>query len=181
MKPTSTFCLLFFLVVSCGSSPMSTTPMKILSSEEQKIQSVLTQVLTILSGEKNKQRDWDQFLSHFTPDATIGYSYTAKTGLKEYRSLPVKEFAESNNKFYSDNRFYEQSTQTEIFEWNGIASAHQAYTVHLNTSTLSPESATVKGINYYRLVKVGNDWKIVSLIYAQEDKNNKIPVLNNYN
>ena len=170
MKTISTLLCFLVIFICCQPQPVQTTA----EADNKAIQLILTETLTILSGEAGEQRNWEAFLSHFTNDAVIG-SISKRDGKQIYHSNSVDSFVEQNGGYYETNDFFEVETGNTISVWNGIANAEQAYNIYTSKENMQAGKIELKGVNFYRLVNTGDEWKIQSIVFAQADEDNPIP------
>jgi len=132
------------------------------------IQLVLSQTLDLISGPAGP-RDFKSFKDMFTPDASIGVSQDGK-----YYTFTPQQYEERNGPFFEENDFYEEQVSVDISFWKGIAEAKQAYHIFLGNPATAPIDK--RGINYYRLVKIDDKWKIQSIVFATYQEGEALPI-----
>lgn len=155
--------------------PNEIEDLSIYDSIEGELIKIMTEMLEVISGEKEKIRDFDSFRNFFTEDATLSATVENKElGAMEERSLTVEEFIDQNKAFYEKNDFWEIPKDHEILKYEeNIATADQLYEIFL----ADPASAkpVVIGVNTYEIVKENNEWRIASISYRAYKDLSELP------
>ncbi|WP_430412438.1 hypothetical protein [Kordia sp.] len=133
------------------------------------IDGVLTKMLTIISGEKGKKRDWKALENLFLPSATFSVRSPDKSYETQFETVNLEDFIESLKDSYYDNGFYEVETGKVVNEFNGVANVFQSF------YGKDSEGNEERGINSYQLVYLKNRWWIANMVWTFETDEVKIP------
>jgi hypothetical protein len=116
--------------------------------------------------------DMDHLLSHFAPEARLGAVSNGATALKS--ATEYFEGWKSGMEQFQPDLLEEFEIEGKSQYFGNIAYHTSLYGVHVNTR----DSLVERGIMNYQLVKLGEDWKVLSMIWQSEKDGNTIP--NNY-
>ena len=132
------------------------------------IDGIVNEVLTIVSGEKGKKRNWERFRQLFLPTAQFAVLFHKDDGTKSINTLTLEEFVRLAGHSYQDSGFLEYEIFKTVDEYNGIAQVFQSY----YAKELDIEE---KGINSFQLIHDGKRWWIFSLMWTNDRNGVKIP------
>lgn len=156
------FSLLFSLILTLNCTAQD-APQEAVKS----IDGIVNRGLAIISGEKGKQRNWNEFRQLFTPTAQFAVLMHDSTGNTQYRSFNLEEFVRIGMRGYETNGFLEYELEKTVDEYNGIAQVFQSY----YAKGLTEE----KGINSYQLMYDGNRWWITSILWTSNSNGVPLP------
>jgi len=138
--------------------------------DTRSVESVISAFLETVSGSKNQDRDWIRFANLFTDTADLAIVRTDKNGKTIAQSVPLNDFIVQNGPAYRARGFNQVELSRQITEWNGIASALQAYEWSVEDSDYK-----VRGIHNYQLIYSGDRWYISNLVFSSENESTPIP------
>lgn len=158
--------LLLFCFTACQSKVNPTKSIvneSTSSADEESIRMVIERTLDLISGTKEQVRDFDSFRKQFTSDAIIGVSTNGN-----YLSFTVEEYIERNTPFFEKSDFIEKQLGYSISSYKSIGSVSQSY----STTVTDDEGIqlTSYGVNFYRMVKIEDEWKIQSILFTPASK-----------
>lgn len=160
MKKISTLFLFFLLSVSLTSGQND--------DAVNHIDTIVNEVLSIISGDPDKVRDWEAFRNLFDPHASISFLQHDSLGNNIYHSFSLDEFVEIGKNNYSNNFFLEYEISKTVDEYNGIAHVFQVYYA-------KGAESEEKGINSYQLIHDGNRWWITSILWTDDTNGVEVP------
>ena len=171
-------CLLLFAAVAFPQGgdkkegKMSETPAADYSKDHESIDSIITALYDVISGPKEKKRDWARFEAIFYEGARLIPSGKGRDGITRARVNSPSEYRKGAEPFFARNGFYEQeiARQTDVF--GNIA---HVFTTYEARYTLEDEKPFMRGINSIQLVNDGKRWWILSIFWQQESKESPIP------
>ncbi len=135
------------------------------------IETTIEALLNTMSGPPNQDRDWFRFINLFTDKADIAVVMkNEKTGQREAISVPLIDFVKQNGPIYRARGFNQVEIGKKIHEWNGIATAIQAYEWGVANNDFK-----VRGVNHIQLIYSNNRWYITNLIFTSESDESPIP------
>ena len=162
MKPLL-FGLLLFIAV-----PLPAQNQKPHTNSVSSIDGIVNEVLSIVSGEEGKERDWEQFRQLFLPTAQFGVLYHKNDGTKQINTLTLEEFVRMAGQAYQSDGFIEYELSKKVDEYNGIAQVFQRYYA-------KEQDIEEKGINSFQLVHDGNRWWIFSILWTNDRNGVEVP------
>ncbi len=140
-------------------------------ADVESIESILTAVYDVISGEAAAPRDWDRFLSLFLPEARLIPSGFGPEGNHGYRVWTAKEYSERAPAFFAENGFYETELHSVVERYSAIAHVFSTY-----ESRNSPDAEPFqRGINSFQLMNDGSRWWVVSVFWEAESEDRPIP------
>jgi len=153
-------CVLFGPVQGFGQ-PVPTKP---------SIDTVITELYGSLKFNSNKMPDWDRFRSLFIDDA-----YLIHVADTTYQRMSVETFIEAYQEQIDSGNFisfneYEIHRVTDTY-----GHISQVYSTYKEEAETSGGPINSRGINSIQLLKKGNRWYIVSIIWYDENEKNPIP------
>lgn len=132
------------------------------------IDGIVNEVLSIISGEKGKKRDWKKFKSLFLPTAKFNAVFHINDTTTKLVTLSLDEFIEKVGPEYEKNGFLEKEISKTVDEYNGIAQVFQSYYAKQNNHE-------EKGINALQLIYNDNRWWVVSVMWTSNANGAIIP------
>lgn len=157
--------LCFFLsVITTYSQPQTDKPVEAVES----IDGIVNEVLNLITGKKNKVRDWEAFRNLFAADAQISVLNHQQDGKAVLSTYTLEEFVRIGKQFYEQDGFIEYEIKKIVQEYNGIANVFQSY----YAKELTVEE---KGINSYQLVFDGKRWWITNILWTSDRNGVELP------
>ena len=147
------------------------------SSEKyiNKVQSLDTTLVTlysVISGEKDQERDWELFKYLFHPDAKLIPSGKNKEGLFAARYMSPQDYITSSGKSLVENGFFEKEIHRYVHTFGNITQVFSTYESFRSESDSSP---FMRGINSIQLLNDGERWWVINIYWMQESEENPIP------
>jgi hypothetical protein len=161
---------IFFLVLFSISTNLISQSKNISDSTAvNSIDGILKEMLSIISGEEGKKRDWDAFKDLFLPTANFTVLSQDKSYPRPLETVNLENFIDSMKDAYYENGYEEKELGKVVNEYNGIANVFQSF------YGKDSEGDEEKGINSYQLVYFKNRWWIANMIWTFETNDSKIP------
>ena len=142
------------------------------------IDAVVAAMYDVLSGPSDQPRDWDRFRSLFaeggrmvpmTPDARTGWR-------PDVRSLDtyIEGFDQILNEhpLFQGKGFYESEAARRVEEYGTIAVVWSTYEGRFAPDDEDP---FLRGVNTLDLVRVGDEWKVLQVLWQQETPQMPLP------
>ena len=140
------------------------------SAKTESIDALVNEVLTIISGEKGKVRNWNNFRNLFIPTAKFTILNHAIDSLSmDYEQVSLDEFIELMHDQYYKEGFTEYELGKVINEYNGVANVFQSFYAK------DSENEEGKGITSYQLIYFKNRWWITDLLWTTNSNGLPIP------
>ena len=133
------------------------------------IDSTIETLYSIMSGEKDLERNWDLFKYLFKDNAEITLNIKNTENQKNKYYLTVDEFINSYGKWLVNNGFFAQESHRTISTFQHLN--HVSSTYEYNNFD---NNASFKGVNSINLVQENNRWYISNLKWNQEVNDLKI-------
>ena len=158
--------ILIFLFISLNVS--AKTPKVLTPNIVNSIEGTVDGMLTMITGDKNKDRDWELLKSFFTKEATFSVLIKESRTKNRVKTSNLKTFIKSAKKYYKYNSHHEFPIKNTVHEYGGIAQVFQSYEVQ-------EPNLKERGINSIQLVFDGERWWITSILWTNEDEKELIP------
>lgn len=128
----------------------------------QSLDSTIKTLYSIISGPKDKERNWQLFKFLFKDDAeiTIFFGKSPGNGTKYY--LKVDDYINTYGKWLEQNGYYAKETDRTISTFRHLNHVSSTYQNNLTNR------GTYQGLNSINLVKEDNRWFISNLKWNQE-------------
>ncbi|HXH38111.1 MAG TPA: hypothetical protein VNN08_05760 [Thermoanaerobaculia bacterium] len=160
--------ILPLLVASaCASTPRPPAPP---GSDHVAIESAVRAVYNVISGPAGK-RDWERFDGLFAPGARL-ISTRRKDGVVTANVMTPQEYATKAGAYFADHGFFERPAVNRVERFADIAHVFSTYE---SRHAASDEKPFARGINSFQLVHVGDDWKVLTIFWQEEDAAHPIP------
>ena len=142
------------------------------SKDHKSIDSTIKALYDVISGPKEKQRDWARFNALFYKGARLIPSGKGRDGVTGARVNAPADYRKGAEPFFKQRGFYEQeiARKTDIF--GNIAHVFTTYEARFS---LKDEKPFMRGINSIQLLNDGKRWWILSVFWQQESKESPIP------
>ena len=136
------------------------------------IDSIISALYEVISGEKGEPRDWDRFRNLFHSSGTLRSVGMTKEGIVNTKAMAPNDYIKRAEPYLVGNGFFEREIgrRTETFR----------HITHVFSTYDSRNSATDKepfarGINSIQLMHDNNRWWIISILWNGETKTEQIP------
>ena len=136
------------------------------------IDSIIAAVYDVISGPKEKQRDWDRLRSLFIPGARMIPTGSRQTGGYASRVMSVDEYIERSSGFFAKEGFFEKEVARRTEQFGQIVHAFSTYEARHATADAKPFA---RGINSIQLMNDGTRWWIVTIFWQGEDAKTPLP------
>ncbi|MBC3848004.1 hypothetical protein H8K90_16535 [Winogradskyella echinorum] len=136
------------------------------------IDSTITTLYSVISGDKGVKRDWDLFKHLFYKDAKLIPTGKTKEGKTVARYMSPDDYINSSGKWLLENGFHEVeiSRQTQTF-----GNITQVFSTYESFKTKDDTEPFMRGINSIQLMHDGERWWIINIYWMQESEENPIP------
>ncbi|MFC4720963.1 hypothetical protein ACFO5O_01410 [Geojedonia litorea] len=165
MKNLIIITFIFFIIFSCAhEAKHKKDDSKMNSTDETEILNTINNVYNNIIVESNKTPDFKTIKEQFVEQARLGYIINDSLILKspnEYFDTMERMLTQNKPEYLKE---WEIKGTTKFF--GKIAQRTSLYGVHFNTT----DSLTEKGIINFQLVKINNEWKILSMLWESEKK-----------
>jgi hypothetical protein len=158
--------LLAGILGGCASVPAAPD----VNSEEFQIETTVLAVYNVISGPAGR-RDWRQFEALFAPEARIVVS-VVKDGVPGTEVMTTKEYIERSTPGMNEKGWFERPVATRTLHYGNIA---QVWSTYEGREAANQEKPVARGINAFTLVRIGNAWKVQSLVWQEETADRPIP------
>ena len=134
------------------------------------IEIVTKAVYEVISGPAGQARNGDRFRARFAPGGRL-VAVRVTAGKPAAVSMTPDEFATRNAAASQTSAFYESELARRVEVFGNIAHVFSTY-----ESRRAPgEKPFARGINSFQLVKDGDAWKVVTILWDSEREGNAIP------
>lgn len=147
-------------------------------TDTESIDALVAAMYDVLSGPSDQPRDWDRFRSLFaeggrmvpmTPDASGGWR-------PDIRSLDhyIEGFDQilAEHPAFQGKGFYESEAARRVEEYGTIAVVWSTYEGRFSESDERP---FMRGVNTLDLVRVGDEWRVLQVLWQQETPQMPLP------
>ena len=136
------------------------------------LDSTLSSLYGVISGEKGEERDWELFKYIFHPDAKLIPSGKNKEGDFSVRYISPQEYIDLSGNWLVENGFYEKEIIRTVDTFGNITQVFSTYESFHSKEDTEP---FMRGINSIQLLYDGNRWWIINIYWVQETPQNPIP------
>jgi hypothetical protein len=136
------------------------------------LDSTLTTLYGVISGEKGEERNWELFQYLFKPNAMLIPSGKNKEGNYGLRYMSPNDYIEGSGKWLVENGFFENEIHRTTQTFGNITQVFSTYESYHSKSETIP---FMRGINSIQLLNDGNRWWVVNIYWTQETDENPIP------
>ncbi|HRV56143.1 MAG: hypothetical protein R2802_03325 [Flavobacteriaceae bacterium] len=136
------------------------------------LDSTLTTLYQVISGEKEEERDWQLFKYLFHPDAKLIPSGKNKEGDYLVRYLSPQQYIDFSGQWLVDNGFYEKEISRKTDTFGNIT---QVFSTYESFYSKTDEKPFMRGINSIQLLYDGKRWWVINIYWTQETPENPIP------
>jgi len=133
-------------------------------ADVESIDAVLNTYYDSISGGIGEPRDWDRFLSLFSPDTQFIVARTVN-GESVPLALTPQEFVDSNKTYFEKGGYFEKDIHRQINTYGNIA---QVFSTYASRRTLEDPEPYSRGINSMQLMRTGDRWWITTIMWESE-------------
>ena len=142
------------------------------NSKVQTLDSTISNLYAVISGEKGEARDWELMRYLFHPDAKLIPSRKNKEGVYQADYMTVDQYIEVGGSWLIENGFFEKEIhRTE----NTFGNITQVFSTYESFRSAKDKTPFMRGINSIQLLNDGNRWWIINIYWTQETEENPIP------
>jgi hypothetical protein len=139
----------------------------------QSVDAILAALYDVISGPKGKQRDWNRMRSLFIPDARLIPSrIDHDTQRADAIVLTIDGYIERSSGNMMANGFFEHSVHNVSEQFGNVVHVWSTYESRHNADDAKPFA---RGINSIQLLKSGDRYYIVNILWDAERPDNPIP------
>lgn len=136
------------------------------------IDSLITNLYSVISGEKGQERNWDLMKHLFYANSKLIPTGRNQEGDFLARYMTVDDYINSSGKWLTDNGFFEKEIHRKVDLFGNIA---QVFSTYEAFNSENDEKPFMRGINSIQLLFDENRWWIINIFWMQETPNNPIP------
>jgi hypothetical protein len=132
-------------------------------------ETIVRAVYDVISGEAGT-RDWARFRTLFADGARLISMRVTAEGAAP-RVMTADDYAKQAGASFEKTAFYEREVSRKVEAFGNIAHVFSTY-----ESRRAPGAKPfARGINSFQLVKDGNSWKVIAILWDAEREGNPIP------
>lgn len=135
------------------------------------IESVIQAFYEVISGSAGTNREWDKVRALFCPGASLVPS-SVVCGSSPPSAISLESCIQRLAGFLSQHDFFETGFIHRMEVYGNIASVISTYEAFRAANGSEPGK---RGMNFIQMLRDGNRWRITSMIWRDEDKDNSIP------
>ncbi|HWW22434.1 MAG TPA: hypothetical protein VNY78_00970 [Edaphobacter sp.] len=137
------------------------------------VDAILTALYSVISGPKGQPRDWDRMRSLFLPSARLIPARAAKDSPHaDALILTIDDYIARSSGTMTGSGFFERSIHNEIQQFGNIVHVWSTYESRHNADDTTPFA---RGINSIQLLKDGDRYWIINILWDSERPTNPIP------
>lgn len=136
------------------------------------LDSIMTTLYDVISGEAGQARDWDLFRFLYKDGAHLIPTGQARDGSYRLRYDTPDDYIEKSGPYLLEHGFFEQEIHRETQQFGNIAHIFSTYQCFKSAKEKEP---FMRGINSVQLIFDGTRWWIVNIYWAQESDTSPIP------
>lgn len=167
-KSILTLLLGYFLLTSLNAQDSTSN----YSDKVKSLDSILSNLYSVISGEKGEKRDWNLMRHLFHPDAKLIPSGKKRDGNYAARYITVEEYITNSGKWLIENGFFEKEIHRRVNTFGNISHVFSTYEAFHSEADEQP---FMRGINSIQLLNDGDRWWIINIYWMQESKETPIP------
>jgi hypothetical protein len=141
-------------------------------SKVQSLDSTLSTLYSVISGEKGEERNWELFRYLFHEEAKLIPSGKSKEGKIGARYMTAEDYIHSSGKWLVENGFFEKEISREVQQFGGMAHVFSTYAAYRSESDKAP---FMRGINSIQLMYDGTRWWIINIYWTPETEEHPLP------
>ena len=149
---------LVVLLTACATTTTTTPAQQ--DPEEMNITATVIALYNVISGPAGR-RDWNVMKALFAPNARL--MSVRKDGT--FNVMTPDEYIERAKPYFDQNGFFERPVSNRIERFRDIVHVFSRYESRHASNDAAPFA---RGVNSFQLVRIGNDWKIVTILWQEE-------------
>jgi hypothetical protein len=162
--------LIFLITTICHQAAF--TQSKDYSKKAKTLDSTISTLYSVISGEKGEPRDWELMRYLFHPDAKLIPSRKNKEGKIGARFITVDEYINTSGNSLIENGFFEKEIHRTENSFGNITQIFSTYESFRSEEDTEP---FMRGINSIQLLNDGSRWWIINIYWQSETEENPIP------
>jgi hypothetical protein len=141
-------------------------------ADVQSVDAILAALYDVISGPASQPRDWNRFRSLFIPDARLIPVRRSKTGPgADVMPYTSEQYQERATPLFAQDGFFERGIHNTTESFGDIVQVFSTYESR-HTKDGAPFQ---RGINSIQLLKDGNRYWVVTILWDGESPTNPIP------
>jgi hypothetical protein len=137
------------------------------------VDAILTALYSVISGPEGQPRDWDRMRSLFLPSARLIPARAAKDSPHaDALFLTIDDYIARSSGTMTSSGFFERSIHNDIQQFGNIVHVWSTYESRHNADDAAPFA---RGINSIQLLKDGDRYWIVNILWDSERPTNPLP------
>jgi hypothetical protein len=150
-------------LMACASAPPAPTAT---DPDDANIHATVLAVYNVISGPAGR-RDWDRFKDLFAPGARM---ISVRNGAANV--MTPDDYINKAKPYFDQNGFFERPSANRTVRFRDIAHVFSTYESRHNANDATPFA---RGINSFQLVRIGEGWKVLTILWQEEDAAHPIP------
>jgi len=138
----------------------------------QSLDSTISTLYAVISGEKGQERNWELMQYLFHPDAKLIPSGKNKEGVYKARFMTTEDYINSSGNWLVENGFFEKELHRSVQTFGNIT---QVFSTYESFNSEADKVPFMRGINSIQLLNDGERWWIINIYWTQESEENPIP------
>jgi hypothetical protein len=135
------------------------------------IEATVLAVYNVISGPAGR-RDWDRFEALFAPGARLVSTKRGDGGAITANVMTPEEYKTKATTYFNEHGFFEHPVNTHVDRFADIA---QVFTTYESRHASADEKPFARGINSFQLVRIGGEWKVLTIFWEEEDAAHPLP------
>lgn len=127
---------------------------------------------SVISGPPGHKRDWVAFKAMFAADAKLVISVKQADGKHAAIVWTPDDYIARSGPALERDGFFERELWRTTKVYGGIAQVWTAYETRIGSESAKPAT---RGINSVQFVRVGDAWKIASIVFTDERTAGPLP------
>lgn len=142
--------------------------------EVERIRRVVTGIYECISGDAGVARDWARMQSLMTEDAKLMAIVPPRGGEDGVGRvvMTLDEYRTNATRMFEERGFHEREVTARVERYGHVAHVFSTYE---SRWTLEDPEPFDRGINSIQLVRTGDDWRVVSILWDSERTGGPIP------
>jgi len=135
------------------------------------IEHLIAALYQTISGPAGAPRDWDRLRSLFWPGGRMGAVGKRPDGTVAIRVFDVETYISRNGDYLKTHPFFERGVDNRVEGFGRLATVQSLY-----ESRTAPDAKPFdRGINSLQLANDGHRWWVISIFWADEADDTKLP------
>jgi hypothetical protein len=161
------FCLLIFVL-----NVQSQNHKDDYSSNVSSIDSIVTSIYEVVSGEEGENRDWDLHRTIFHPEAQIVTNYLNDHGEYQIDFYDFEDYVNNYSDYFKNNNNFEVDVNRKIEIFGNLAHVFSTFESYKNAEDSTPYRLGTASIQLYN---DGDRRYVLNMYYKTESENDKVP------